>query len=92
MEAGRGAGTQHVLGARCIPLPLSQLRREVWGDRVSRVRQDSLTLAASVTCASWVSGSPSRLARVPPELDLMPVMWGYPQDFEEVRTELPYQL
>src|SRR5688572_24389577 len=92
MDSGRGAGTKHFLGARFIPLPLSHLLREVCGYRVSRVRQYSLTLAASVTFASWVYGSPSRLARFPPELDLMPVMWGYPHDFEEVRTELPYQL
>jgi hypothetical protein len=58
---------------------------------VSWVRQFSLTIAASVTLASWVYGSPSPLARVPPKLDLMPVMQGYPHDFGEVRTRWPYQ-
>jgi hypothetical protein len=36
----------------------------------------SLTVAASVTFASWVYGSPSRLARVPTELDLLPASRG----------------
>ena len=49
-------------------------------------------MAASVTWASWVYGSPAPLARVPPKLDLMPAMRGYPYGFGEVRTELPYQL
>jgi hypothetical protein len=40
---------------------------------------NSLTIAASVTFASWAYDSPSRLARVPTKLDLMPALWGYPQ-------------
>jgi hypothetical protein len=48
-------------------------------------------MAASVTWASWGYGFPAPLARVPPKLDLMPVIWGYPYDFGEVRTRLPYQ-
>jgi hypothetical protein len=59
---------------------------------VSQVRHISLTIAASVTFASWVYGSPSRLARVPTKLDLMPVVEDYLHDFGWVRTELPYQL
>jgi hypothetical protein len=51
----------------------------------------SLTIAASVTLASWVYGSPSPLARVPPKLDLMPAVRGYPHSIVEVRTRLPYQ-
>jgi hypothetical protein len=91
-DYGCGAGTEHVHGARFIPLPLSHLLREVCGDRVSRVRQVSLTIAASVTFASWVYGSPSRLARGPTKLDLMPVVEDYLHDFGWVRTALPYQL
>ena len=41
-------------------------------DRVSRVRQVSLALSASVTLASWGCGSPVPLARVHAKLDLMP--------------------
>jgi len=59
---------------------------------VSQVRQFSLTIAASVTFASWQYGSASRLARVPTKLDLMPATRGYPGSFGWVRTELPYQL
>jgi hypothetical protein len=59
---------------------------------VSQVRHFSLTIAASVTWASWEYGSPAPLARFPTELDLMPIMRGYPLDFGWVRTELPYQL
>jgi hypothetical protein len=61
------AGQRSTHYDRCVvPLPLSHLLREVHGIRVSRVRQFSLTMTASVTFASWVYGSPSRLARVPP--------------------------
>jgi hypothetical protein len=74
-----------------VPLPLSHLLREANGYRVSRVRHTSLTLAASVTWASWEYGSPAPLARVPTKLDLMPAMQGYPQGFGWVRTSLPYQ-
>jgi hypothetical protein len=31
-------------------------------------------------------------ARFPPELDLMPLIGGYPYQFEWVRTEPPYRL
>jgi hypothetical protein len=34
---------------------------------------DRLTMTTSVTCASWESDSPSRLARFSSELDLMPI-------------------
>ena len=74
-----------------VPTPPSH-RRCVDGYRVSRVRQFSLTIAASVTLASWEYGSPAPLARVPTKLDLMPAMRGYPHGFGWVRTELPYQL
>jgi hypothetical protein len=73
-----------------VPLPLSHLLREVHDYRVSRVRHYSLTIAASVTFASWVYGSPSRLARVPTELDLMPAVWGYPHSIGWVRPRVPY--
>ncbi len=73
-----------------VPLPLSH-RRQVDGYRVSRVRHISLTIAASVTFASWVYGSPARLARVPTKLDLMPTIGGYSYGFGWVRTGLPYQ-
>jgi hypothetical protein len=75
-----------------VPLPLRHLLREVIVYRVSRVRQISLTIAASVTWASWGYGSPAPLARVPPKLHLMPAVQGYPHSFGWVRTELPYQL
>jgi hypothetical protein len=52
----------------------------------------SLTIAASVTWASWAYGSPAPLARVPTKLDLMPAMQGYPHSFGWVRTHLPYQV
>jgi hypothetical protein len=52
----------------------------------------SLALSASVTWASWMYGSPAPLARVPPKLDLMPILRGYPQDFGEVRTHVPYHM
>jgi hypothetical protein len=74
-----------------VPLPLSHLLGKSHGYRVSRVRQFSLTIAASVTFASWVYGSPSRLARVPTKLDLMPAVRGYPHSIGWVRTGLPYQ-
>jgi hypothetical protein len=72
------------------PPPLSHRR---WSDayRVSRVRQFSLTIAASVTLASWQYGSASPLARVPTKLDLMPALRGYPESIGWVRTRLPYQ-
>jgi hypothetical protein len=54
--------------------------------------QNSLTIAASVTWASWGYGSPASLARIPTKLDLMPAMQGYPHSFGWVRPELPYQL
>src|SRR6266850_2066010 len=41
--------------------------------------------------ASWEYGSPSPLARVPTELDLMPATRGYPDSIGWVRTSLPYQ-
>jgi len=75
-----------------VPLPLSHHIREVDELRVSWVRQISLTLAASVTFASWQYGSASRLARVPTELDLMPAVRGYASSFGWVRTPLPYQM
>jgi hypothetical protein len=71
-----------------VPLPLSHLLREVDAIRVSRVRQVSLTMAASVTWASWAYGSPAPLARVPPKLDLMPAIQGYPYGFGEVRSKV----
>jgi hypothetical protein len=52
----------------------------------------SLTIAASVTFASWAYGSPSRFARVPTKLALMPAMRGYPYGIGWVRTHLPYQM
>src|SRR5687768_6506852 len=73
-----------------VPLPLSHRIREVHAIRVSRVRHFSLTLAASVTFASWQYGSASRLARVPTKLDLMPAIRGYPDRVGWVRTRLPY--
>ena len=72
-----------------VPLPPSH-RREVHDYRVFRVRQYSLTVAASVTFASWEYGSPSRLARVPTKLDLMPTARGYPDSIGWVRTRVPY--
>ncbi len=48
---------------------------------------DRLTITTSVTCASWESDSPARLARFPSELDLMPIQPGNPPDFGRVRTE-----
>jgi hypothetical protein len=87
----RGRG--YVINYPCfVPFPLSHLLREVHDYRVSRVRQFSLTIAASVTWASWRYGSSAPLARVPTELDLMPAMQGYPHRIGWVRTELPYQL
>jgi hypothetical protein len=74
-----------------VPLPLSHLLGEVDDYRVSRVRHLGLTIAASVAFASWAYGSPSRLARVPTELDLMPTVQGYLRRFGWVRTRLPYQ-
>jgi hypothetical protein len=53
---------------------------------------NSLTIAASVTWASWQYGSTSPLARVPTKLVLMPAMRGYPPGFGWVRTHLPYQV
>ena len=76
--------------SRFIPTPLSH-RGCVMSYRVSRVRQCSLTISASATFAYWVYGSPSRLARVPTKLDLMPASRGYPAGIEWVRTRLPYQ-
>ena len=73
-----------------VPTPLSH-RRCVHDYRVSQVRQFSLTIAASVTWASWGYGSSAPLARVPTELDLMPAMRDYPHSFGWVRTRLPYQ-
>jgi hypothetical protein len=91
-ESGCGAGGTHQITSCFVPLPLSHLLREVDEIRVSRVRQISLTIAASVTWASWRYGSSAPLARVPTELDLMPATRGYPDRFGWVRTELPYQL
>jgi hypothetical protein len=76
--------------SRFVPLPLRHRLREVHNYRVSRVRQFSLTIAASVTLASWEYGSPSPLARVPPKLDLMPATRGYPVSIGWVRTRVPY--
>jgi hypothetical protein len=59
---------------------------------VSRVQQFSFTIAASVTFAFWAYGSPSRLARVPTKLDLMPTIMGYHDSIGWVRTHLPYQM
>ena len=83
--------TSVLRGSCFMPRPRSHLLREVYGDRVSQVRQFSFTLAASVTWASWGYGSPAPLARVPPERDLMPATKGYPDRFGWVRTRLPYQ-
>jgi hypothetical protein len=66
--------------SRVVPTPLSH-RRRVMRYRVSRVRQVSLALSASVTLASWGCGSPAPLARVPAKLDLMPAVRGYPHRF-----------
>jgi hypothetical protein len=86
------AGRGFLLSNPCfIPLPLSHLIREVQAYRVSRVRHIRLTIAASVTFASWVYGSPSRLARVPTKLNLMPAVGGYSYGIGWVRTRLPYQ-
>jgi hypothetical protein len=74
-----------------VPTPPSH-RRCVHAYRVSRVRQISLTIAASVTWASWGYGSPAPLARVPTELDLMPATKGYPDRFGWVRTHVPYHM
>jgi hypothetical protein len=63
----------HYLGTCLVPLPLSHLLREICGYRVSQVRQFSFTIAASVMFASWVYGSPSRLARVPLSLISCPL-------------------
>jgi hypothetical protein len=52
----------------------------------------SLTLAASVTWASWAYGSPAPLARVPTKLDLMPALRGYPGSVGWVRTHVPYHM
>jgi hypothetical protein len=88
-----GCGAGGILNVpNFVPLPLSHLLREVIVYRVSRVRQISLTIAASVTWASWGYGSPAPLARVPTKLNLMPAVQGYPHSFGWVRTELPYQL
>jgi hypothetical protein len=65
-------GPEKPIWSRFIPLPLSHLFREVHVYRVSRVRHYSLTIAASVTLASWEYGSPSPLARVPTKLDSCP--------------------
>jgi hypothetical protein len=46
-----------------------------------------LTVTTSVTCASWESDSPSRLARFSSELDLMPIRHGNLPDFGRIRTE-----
>jgi hypothetical protein len=75
-----------------IPTPLSHRYGCAESYRVSWVRPISLTIAASVTFASWQHGSASPLARVPTKLDLMPLIGGYPYQFGWVRTELPYQL
>ena len=75
-----------------VPLLLSHLLREVHEIRVSRVRHISLTIAASVTFASWQYGSASRLARVPTKLALMPAVGGYSYSIGWVRTRLPYQM
>ena len=74
-----------------VPTPPSH-RRCAHDYRVSRVRQYSLTIAASVTWASWRYGSSAPLARVPTELDLMPNTRGYSGIFGWVRTHLPYQM
>ena len=86
-----GQGFNEDYNPRFVPLPLSHLLREVHDYRVSWVRHFSLTMAASVTWASWVYGSPAPLARVPIELDLMPATGGYPGSIGWVRTRLPYQ-
>ncbi len=91
-NSGCGVGNVLIVVPNFVPLPLSHLLREVDDYRVSRVRQFSLTIAASVTFASWQYGSASRLARVPTKLDLMPAYGGYPVRIGWVRTELPYQL
>ena len=88
---GCGVGVENTIAPYFVPTP-PRPRRCDHVDRVSRVRQVSLTIAASVTFASWVYGSPSRLARVPTKLDLMPAMRGYPHGFGWVRTHLPYQM
>jgi hypothetical protein len=88
--SGCGAEAE-VVHLRCfVPTPPSH-RRCVRSYRVSRVRHFSLTIAASVTWASWAYGSPAPLARVPPKLGLMPATRGYPDRFGWVRTSLPYQ-
>ena len=92
VSAGCGVGAYEKICPYFVPLPLSHLLREAHAYRVSRVRHFSLTLAASVTWASWAYGSPSPLARVPTKLDLMPALRGYPEGIGWVRTELPYQL
>jgi hypothetical protein len=48
---------------------------------------DRLTVTTSVTCASWESDSPSRLARFSSELDLMPIRHDNLPDFGRIRTE-----
>jgi hypothetical protein len=88
----RGRRIRSLVCTYFVPLPLSHLIGEVHGYRVSRVRQFSLTIAASVTLASWEYGSPSPLARVPPKLDLMPATRGYPGSIGEVRTHPPYRM
>jgi hypothetical protein len=88
MVAGLGVSATY---PSFVPTPPSH-RRCVHDYRVSRVRHISLTIAASVTWASWGYGSPSPLARVPTKLDLMPAMQGYPHSFGWVRTHLPYQV
>jgi hypothetical protein len=74
-ESCCGAGRVPIPTPCFVPLPLSH-RREDHDYRVSQVRQFSLTLAASVTWASWGYGSPAPLARVPTKLDLMPTARG----------------
>jgi hypothetical protein len=87
---GCGARGSLHQASRLVPTPLSH-RRRIMRYRVSRVRQLSLALSASVTWASWGCGSPAPLARVPAKLDLMPAVRGYPHSFGRVRTRLPYQ-
>ncbi len=48
----------------------------------------SLTVSTSVTFSSWGCSFPSRLARFPNKLDLMPGCGGYARAFGWVRTGL----
>jgi hypothetical protein len=89
-HSGCGVGPELILWPHFVPTPPSH-RRCAYDYRVSWVRQISLTIAASVTWASWQYGSASPLARVPTKLGLMPTTRGYPGSFGWVRTSLPYQ-